>query len=44
MDEVDYKAVFQALPGMVALLDTDLIYVDANDDFQRLSGRSREQL
>ena len=44
MDEVDYKAVFQALPGMVALLDTDLIYVDANDDFQRLSGRSRDQL
>ncbi|MEW2418927.1 SpoIIE family protein phosphatase [Streptomyces nigra] len=44
MDEVDYKAVFRALPGMVALLDTDLIYVDANDDFQRLSGRSREQL
>ncbi|AWE49009.1 MULTISPECIES: PP2C family protein-serine/threonine phosphatase [Streptomyces] len=44
MDEVDYKAVFEALPGMVALLDTDLIYVDANDDFQRLSGRSREQL
>ncbi|MEV8086949.1 PP2C family protein-serine/threonine phosphatase [Streptomyces nigra] len=44
MDEVDYKAVFQALPGMVALLDTDLIYVDANEDFQRLSGRSREQL
>ncbi|MFE0434933.1 PP2C family protein-serine/threonine phosphatase [Streptomyces nigra] len=44
MDEVDYKAVFQALPGMVALLDTDLVYVDANEDFQRLSGRSREQL
>ncbi|MEU2782856.1 MULTISPECIES: SpoIIE family protein phosphatase [unclassified Streptomyces] len=44
MDEVDYEAVFQALPGMVALLDTDLVYVDANEDFQRLSGRSREQL
>ncbi|MEU6544877.1 SpoIIE family protein phosphatase [Streptomyces sp. NPDC046859] len=44
MGEVDYEAVFQALPGMVALLDTDLVYVDANEDFQRLSGRSREQL
>ncbi|MFE5185846.1 PP2C family protein-serine/threonine phosphatase [Streptomyces sp. NPDC056628] len=44
MGEIDYEAVFQALPGMVALLDTDLVYVDANEDFQRLSGRSREQL
>ncbi|WP_406255811.1 PP2C family protein-serine/threonine phosphatase [Streptomyces chartreusis] len=41
---VDYEAVFQCLPGMVALLTPDLIYVDANEDFQRLSGRSREEL
>lgn len=42
--QVDYAAVFHALPGMVALLDHDLVYVDANEDFTRLAGRSREQL
>ncbi|MGW1954503.1 PP2C family protein-serine/threonine phosphatase [Streptomyces sp. NPDC001920] len=41
---IDYEAVFQALPGMVALLTPDLFYADANEDFQRLSGRAREQL
>ncbi len=41
---IDYEAVFQALPGMVALLTPDLVYVDANEDFQRLSGRDRAQL
>ncbi|MFE7270976.1 PP2C family protein-serine/threonine phosphatase [Streptomyces sp. NPDC057623] len=46
MDEkaIDYEAVFQRLPGMVALLTRELVYVDANEDFQRLSGRSRDQL
>jgi serine phosphatase RsbU (regulator of sigma subunit) len=42
--EVDYAAVFQALPGMVALLTSDLVYIDANDDFVHLAGRPREQL
>lgn len=41
---IDYEAVFQSLPGMVALLTPQLVYADANEDFQRLSGRSREQL
>ncbi|ULR48981.1 PP2C family protein-serine/threonine phosphatase [Streptomyces deccanensis] len=41
---IDYAEVFRALPGMVALLTPDLVYVDANDDFLRLAGRSREQL
>ncbi|MGW4170711.1 PP2C family protein-serine/threonine phosphatase [Streptomyces chartreusis] len=41
---VDYEAIFQCLPGMVALLTPDLVYVDANEDFQRLSGRPREEL
>ncbi|QOV39924.1 SpoIIE family protein phosphatase [Streptomyces ferrugineus] len=46
MDEkaIDYEAVFQGLPGMVALLTPELVYVDANEDFQRLSGRTRDQL
>ncbi|GAB2907218.1 PP2C family protein-serine/threonine phosphatase [Streptomyces heilongjiangensis] len=42
--ETDYAAVFQALPGMVALLTPDLIYADANDEFLRQSGRTREQV
>jgi serine phosphatase RsbU (regulator of sigma subunit) len=42
--QIDYAAVFQALPGMVALLTSDLVYVDANDDFVHLAGRPREQL
>ncbi|MGW7262148.1 PP2C family protein-serine/threonine phosphatase [Streptomyces sp. NPDC054842] len=41
---IDYGAVFHALPGMVALLTPDLVYADANDDFLRLAGRTREQL
>ncbi|NUU24639.1 MAG: SpoIIE family protein phosphatase [Streptomycetaceae bacterium] len=41
---IDYRAVFQALPGMVALLTPELVYADANDDFLRNSGRSREEV
>lgn len=42
--QIDYAAVFQALPGMVALLTPELVYADANDDFLRLAGRTRDQL
>ncbi|MFG2130680.1 PP2C family protein-serine/threonine phosphatase [Streptomyces sp. NPDC048751] len=42
--QIDYEAVFRALPGMVALLTPDLVYVDVNEDFVRMTGRSREQL
>ncbi|QNE76032.1 SpoIIE family protein phosphatase [Streptomyces finlayi] len=42
--QIDYAAVFHALPGMVALLTPGLVYVDANEDFTRLAGRTREQL
>lgn len=41
---IDYAAVFQALPGMVAVLTPELVYVAANEEFVRMSGRSREQL
>ncbi|MDQ1021309.1 PP2C family protein-serine/threonine phosphatase [Streptomyces afghaniensis] len=41
---IDYTAVFQALPGMVALLTPELVYADVNEEFVRASGRSREQL
>ncbi|MFJ6773185.1 PP2C family protein-serine/threonine phosphatase [Kitasatospora sp. NPDC091257] len=43
-EAIDYRAVFRALPGMVALLTPDLLYADANEDFLGLSGRTREQL
>ncbi|WP_329274228.1 PP2C family protein-serine/threonine phosphatase [Streptomyces sp. NBC_00691] len=42
--EINYAAVFQALPGMVAVLTPDLVYADVNEEFVRLSGRTREQL
>ncbi|MGW0613946.1 PP2C family protein-serine/threonine phosphatase [Streptomyces sp. NPDC002788] len=41
---IDYTAVFHALPGMVALLTPELVYADVNEEFVRVSGRSREQL
>ncbi|MEV0740141.1 SpoIIE family protein phosphatase [Streptomyces sp. NPDC050549] len=41
---IDYAAVFQGLPGMVALLTPDLVYADANEEFLRMSGRTREQV
>ncbi|GAA3843587.1 PP2C family protein-serine/threonine phosphatase [Streptomyces phyllanthi] len=42
--QIDYAAVFHGLPGMVALLTPELVYVDVNEDFERLAGRTREQL
>ncbi|WP_371477079.1 SpoIIE family protein phosphatase [Kitasatospora sp. NBC_00315] len=41
---IDYAEVFRALPGMVALLTPQLVYADANEEFLRLAGRSREQV
>ncbi|WP_225824075.1 PP2C family protein-serine/threonine phosphatase [Streptomyces naphthomycinicus] len=41
---IDYAAVFQALPGAVALLTTDLAFADANIAFLRQAGRTREQV
>ncbi|MEU8651760.1 SpoIIE family protein phosphatase [Streptomyces sp. NPDC048737] len=41
---IDYAAVFQSLPGMVALLTPALVYADANEEFLRVSGRRREQV
>ncbi|MEH0581682.1 PP2C family protein-serine/threonine phosphatase [Streptomyces sp. B21-108] len=41
---IDYAAVFQALPGMVALLTPGLVYADANEEFLRVTGRKREQM
>ncbi|MGW3625243.1 PP2C family protein-serine/threonine phosphatase [Streptomyces sp. NPDC000880] len=41
---IDHEAVFQALPGAVALLTTDLAYADVNEAFLQMSGRTREQV
>ncbi|MEV1080776.1 SpoIIE family protein phosphatase [Streptomyces sp. NPDC050211] len=41
---IDYEAVFKGLPGMVALLTPELVYADVNEDFLRISGRTREQV
>ncbi|MFD3532229.1 PP2C family protein-serine/threonine phosphatase [Streptomyces sp. NPDC058664] len=41
---IDFEAVFHALPGAVALLSTDLVFVDVNEAYSLLSGRPREQL
>lgn len=43
-DAIDYSAVFQALPGMVALLTPDLVYADVNAEFLRMAGRRREEI
>jgi hypothetical protein len=42
--EIDYTAVFRALPGKVALLTAQLVYADANEEFLRLTGRARDQV
>ncbi|MGW1735871.1 PAS domain-containing protein [Streptomyces sp. NBC_01617] len=42
--EIDYAAVFRALPGAVALLTPQLLYVDANDGFLGMRDRTREQV
>ncbi|MGW1029371.1 PP2C family protein-serine/threonine phosphatase [Streptomyces sp. NPDC002577] len=41
---IDYERVFNALTSAVLLLDPDLVILDANPMYQRLSGRPRDQL
>ncbi|MFG2989551.1 PP2C family protein-serine/threonine phosphatase [Streptomyces sp. NPDC048257] len=41
---IDYQAVFRALPGAVALLTPDLVYLDVNESFLSTSGRTRPQI
>ncbi|MGW2554821.1 PP2C family protein-serine/threonine phosphatase [Streptomyces sp. NPDC001635] len=42
--EIDYTAVFQALPGAVALLTPQLVYEDVNEEWLRVTGCTREQV
>ncbi|MFF9215000.1 PP2C family protein-serine/threonine phosphatase [Streptomyces viridosporus] len=41
---IDYAAVYQALPGTVALLTLDLVFADVNEAYARGVGRSRGEL
>ncbi|CAM5732398.1 PP2C family protein-serine/threonine phosphatase [Kribbella sp. NPDC020789] len=41
---IDYEDVYQALPGMVALLTPDLVFADVNEAYVRGTGRPRESL
>ncbi|MGW4704413.1 PP2C family protein-serine/threonine phosphatase [Streptomyces sp. NPDC004285] len=41
---IDYEAVFQALPGAVALLTPGLVYTDVNEAYLLTAGRTREQI
>ncbi|MEV4946882.1 SpoIIE family protein phosphatase [Streptomyces sp. NPDC053755] len=42
--DIDFEAVFQSLPGAVALLSKELVFVDVNQAYLSLSGRTREQV
>ncbi|MES9556888.1 MULTISPECIES: SpoIIE family protein phosphatase [unclassified Streptomyces] len=42
--EIDYRAVFQALPGAVALLTPQLFFADVNEEWLRVVNRSREDV
>jgi serine phosphatase RsbU (regulator of sigma subunit) len=42
--EIDYGAVFQALPSAVALIRPDLVYADVNEAYLQVAGRARDQL
>lgn len=42
--EIDYRAVFQAIPVPLALLGPDLVVLDANRDFLDVTGRNREDV
>jgi PAS domain-containing protein len=44
MSDIDYQAVFRALPGPTALLSCDLTIIDANDDYLASVGRERDEI
>jgi serine phosphatase RsbU (regulator of sigma subunit) len=41
---IDYRTVFQALPTGIALLSPKLLYLDVNEAYAQMSGRSPEML
>ncbi|MGW7440828.1 PP2C family protein-serine/threonine phosphatase [Streptomyces sp. NPDC054849] len=41
---IDYQAVYQALPGAIALLSPGLVFLEVNNAYLSVSGRTREQI
>jgi PAS domain S-box-containing protein len=41
---INYREVFRAAPGAMALLTPECVILDVNDEYVEASGRSREQL
>ncbi|MEO3783157.1 PAS domain-containing sensor histidine kinase [Actinocorallia sp. B10E7] len=44
MAEVDFRALFDAAPAALALLSPDLVFVSVNRAYERLLGRTREEI
>ncbi|MGK5500545.1 PP2C family protein-serine/threonine phosphatase [Streptomyces sp. URMC 125] len=42
--DIDYAALFDAIPTPVSLLDPALVFVDANQAYLHMTGRTREEL
>jgi PAS domain-containing protein len=42
--QIDYESVFQCLPTPALILDQELVMIDMNLAYQRISGRSRDEL
>ncbi|TYC66721.1 PAS domain S-box protein [Streptomyces sp. CB01881] len=42
--DIDYTAVFQAVPSPMLVMTRGLVMVDANEAYLKVSGRSREEL
>lgn len=42
--QVNYESVFQCLPTPALILNPELVVIDMNLAFQRITGRSREEL
>lgn len=44
MTDINYQAVFEALPGPTALLSCEFTIIDANDDYLAAVGRERGEI
>ena len=44
VQQIDYQAIFNVLPGMLVVLDLDYVILDVNDCYAETTGRTRDQL
>ncbi len=44
LEDIDYQAIFNVLPGMLVVLDPDYVIRDVNDCFVETIARTRDQL